>query len=207
MKISKKFLIILIYLIFIFSLSYSYSSTIASSISNNVFRLHIIANSDTPEDQSLKLKVRDSLLKYMSTLTQNCTTKKEAITLVEENIDNFKKIAETTINKNGFNYPVTIEVGNFTFPTKKYGNISLPSGNYDSLRVHIGDSKGHNWWCVMFPPLCFSDCSTGVINEKDLIQLKQNLSEEEYSLLLEDKNTKIFKFKIVEIINKIRIFK
>ena len=161
----------LLLFIYITVCAFSYAQNISTDIANNVFRLHVLANSDSEEDQNLKYKVRDSLLKYMREICGNCKNKQEAISLVEKNKENFKQIALDTIRSEGYSYDVNINIGNFEFPTKDYGDISLPAGYYDALRVEIGEAKGHNWWCVMFPPLCFVDISSGVVSIFSFISL------------------------------------
>ena len=196
-----KMISILTFLIFIYSgiCAFSYAKNVSLDISESVFRLHVIANSDSKEDQDLKYKVRDSLLEYMNNICKDCSSKEEAISLVEKNEENFKKIAEDTIKSEGYSYTVNINIGNFEFPTKTYGDISLPAGFYDALRVEIGEAKGQNWWCVMFPPLCFVDISSGIVPDKSKETMKENLSEEEYALISDDSNTQIqFKFKLLE---------
>ena len=197
LKNSKvKMVIILSLLLFIYTTicAISYAQNVSSDISNSVFRLHVIANSDTNEDQNLKYKVRDSLLQYMNEICKNCSSKEEAILLVENNKDNFKQIALEKIKAEGYSYDVNINIGNFEFPTKKYGDISLPAGYYDALRVEIGEAKGQNWWCVMFPPLCFVDISSGIVPEESKELMENNLTEEEFALVSEKSNTEILEF-------------
>lgn len=194
------FLVILLLFIYTFLCAISYAKSTSIGISQNVFRLHVIANSDSKEDQDLKYKVRDSLLNYMNSLTSNCSSKEEAISIANDNIDNFQKIALKTIKDNGYNYNISVEIGNFSFPTKTYGDITLPSGNYDALRVKIGEAKGQNWWCVMFPPLCFIDISSGIVPEESKNSLKDSMTEEEYSLISNQKDNNLkFKFKLLEL--------
>lgn len=177
----------------------SYAETTSSDIAESVFRLHVIANSNSDEDQNLKYKVRDSLLAYMNNLCSNCTSKKEAIEIVTQHQEEFKNVAIQTINNEDYSYNVNIEIGNFEFPTKQYGDISLPAGFYDALKVEIGEAKGRNWWCVMFPSLCFVDISSGIVPEESKADLKNNLSDEEYSLISNDSDYGIkFKFKLLE---------
>lgn len=177
----------------------SYAETTSSDIAESVFRLHVIANSNSDEDQNLKYKVRDSLLAYMNNLCSNCTSKNEAIEIVTQHQEEFKNVAIQTINNEGYSYNVNIEIGNFEFPTKQYGDISLPAGFYDALKVEIGEAKGRNWWCVMFPSLCFVDISSGIVPEESKEDLKNNLSDEEYSLISNDSDYGIkFKFKLLE---------
>ena len=196
-----KIILILTLLLFIYTTicAISYAQNISTNISESVFRLHILANSDSQEDQKLKYIVRNKLLEYMNSLCNNCTSKNEAISIVEENKENFKNIALKTIRDEGYSYDVNINIGNFEFPTKNYGDISLPAGYYDALRVEIGEAKGHNWWCVMFPPLCFVDISTGIVPEESKKTLENNLSEEEFALVSDKSNNEIqFKFKLLE---------
>ncbi len=194
-------MIILSLLLFLYTLvsAISYTEAVSSDISNSVFRLHVIANSDSDEDQALKYKVRDNLLIYMKEICTNCSSKQEAINIASQHLDEFKQIALQTIKDEGFLYNVNIEIGNFEFPTKEYGDITLPAGLYDALRVKIGSAQGKNWWCVMFPSLCFVDISSGVVPEESKEDLKNSLSDEEYSLISNNSNYEIkFKFKLLE---------
>ena len=196
-----KAVIILSILLFLYTTicAISYAENVSTDIAESVFRLHILANSDSKEDQELKIKVRNSLLDYMNSLCSNCKSKEEAITLVEQNKENFREIALNTVKENGYNYDVKINIGNFQFPTKNYGDISLPAGFYDALRVEIGEAKGQNWWCVMFPPLCFVDISSGIVPDESKKLMEDSLSEEEFALVSDSSNTEIqFKFKILE---------
>ena len=206
MKKSKKFFIIfLLLIIYIFFSVSSYSQTISSDISNSFFRLHIIANSNSKQDQTLKIALRDKLLDYMSSICKEVSTKEEAIKIVNENLENFKKVAEEAIKENGFDYDVTLEVGNFEFPTKNYGDIYLPAGLYDALKVKIGNASGQNWWCVMFPSLCFTDISNGVVPEESKENIQDLLTKEEYNLISSVSSQYKFKFKLVELFENAKI--
>ena len=196
-----KMVIILSFLLFIYTsiCAISYAQNISTDIADSVFRLHVIANSDSKEDQDLKYIVRDNLLSYMNEICSNCETKQEAIDIVTENKDKFEEIAKSTIKEQGFSYDVKINIGNFEFPTKNYGDISLPAGYYDALRIEIGEAKGQNWWCVMFPPLCFVDVTSGVVPEESKEVMEENLSEEEFALVSNSSNDELqFKFKLIE---------
>ena len=186
--------------------AHSYANAVSNDLSTAVFRLHVIANSDSSEDQSLKLKVRDNLLEYMNSISSECKTKTEAIKLAEENIAIFKQIAQKTVMENGYNYPINISIGNFYFPTKFYGDISLPSGYYDALKVEIGEAKGKNWWCVMFPSLCFIDINSGVVDDDAKENLKENLKSESYSVISSTSPELKFKFKIIEFFKQNELF-
>lgn len=205
MKKNLKMVIILSFLLFLYTsiCAISYAQSVSTDIANSVFRLHVLANSDSKEDQALKYKVRDALLNYMNSICKDCTSKQEAIKLVSENKEIFEQIALDTIAKEGYSYSVKINIGNFEFPTKDYGDISLPAGFYDALRVEIGEAKGQNWWCVMFPPLCFVDISSGVVPEESKELLENNLEEEEFALVSNQENQEVqFKFKLLEFFNQ-----
>ena len=192
--------LILLLIIYTIICAFSYVQAVSTDISNSVFRLHVLANSNSDADQALKYKVRDNLLKYMNGLCSNFTSKDEAIKIVTEHQDEFKQVALDTIYNEGYSYDVKINIGNFEFPTKQYGDISLPAGYYDALRVEIGEAKGRNWWCVMFPSLCFIDVSSGFVPEESKEELQKVLSDEEYSLISDSSNSSIkFKFKLLEL--------
>lgn len=197
-KIKYVLILLLLLISFLFISISSYATNISEDLSNNFFRLHILANSDSEEDQNLKLKIRDNIIEYMNTLTYSGLNKQEVISLTQNHLTDFQEIAEKTIKTSGYNYPVKLEIGNFYFPTKIYGNISLPAGYYDALKIEIGEAKGKNWWCSLFPPLCFVDISSGVIDEESEENLKENLSEEEFAIITSDSETVKFKFRIVE---------
>ena len=198
-KILNFVLLIFLLFIYIFISAQNYVSAVSTNISEAVFRLHVIANSNTTEDQSLKLKVRDSLLEYMNQICSNCSTKQEAISIAKAHKSNFQEIAEQTISKYGYNYSIKININNFYFPTKNYGDISLPAGLYDALRVEIGEAIGENWWCVMFPSLCFVDISSGTVDDTAQKNLEENLEKESYTIISDRENSNIkFKFKLIE---------
>ena len=209
MKIKFKKIILLTFLLFVyvFLSAQSYATAISNNLSTAVFRLHVLANSNSEEDQNLKLKVRDSLLNYMNGLCSNCSTKQEAISIANEHKDDFQKIAEQTIKENGYDYTAKINIDNFYFPTKNYGDISLPAGYYDALRVEIGEAKGKNWWCVMFPSLCFIDVSSGVVDDNAKENLQDNLQKESYDIISDSKKPDIkLKFKLIEVFAENNLF-
>lgn len=204
-KIKNLFIIIILLFIYCIICAFSYVNAVSTDIQNSVFRLHVIANSDSDEDQNLKYIVRDKVLEYISSISDSSMTKDEVIALANKNINEIQKIAEDTIHENGYDYSVKLNIGNFSFPTKKYGDITFPAGFYDALKIEIGEAKGHNWWCVMFPPLCFVDVTSGIVPEESKQTIRDNLSEEEYKLLSENSGNMNFKFKIVEMFQDISI--
>ena len=166
------------------------------NIENSIFRLHVIANSDSNIDQEIKLKVRDAILEKGHELFADKNSKQQAEETVQKNLTLLRKIAEETIRKNGFDYDVTAEIGKSKFPAKTYGNTTLPAGEYDALRIILGEGKGKNWWCIMFPPLCLSAA-------REKVELDGILSDGEIELV--DSNPRFeMRFWIVE---KIRQFK
>lgn len=204
-----KMISILTFLLFIYTTicAFSYAENVSQDLSNSVFRLHVIANSDSEEDQNLKYKVRDKLIEYMNSLIPECSNKNEVITKAQEHIEEFKQVAINTIISEGYNYNVDVEIGNFEFPTKHYGDISFPAGYYDALKVKIGKAEGKNWWCVMFPPLCFVDISTGIVPDESKKEMQNNMNEEEFALISDNKSADIqFKFKILELFGSNSIF-
>lgn len=206
LKIGRIFVILILLSLFILISAISYVDAVSNNIADSVFRLHVIANSDSKEDQELKLKVRDELLSYMNIISKDSTNKQEAMQIANEHKEEFIQIAEKVIKENGYNYTVNVQVGKADFPTKYYGDITLPAGTYDALKVQIGEAKGQNWWCVMFPPLCFVDVSTGIVPDNSKQELKQSLDNKEYDLISKTDNNEIsFKFKIVELFQNWRL--
>ena len=203
----KRFLVLIIlFSIYVFICAFSYVNAVSANISTSVFRLHVIANSDSAEDQNLKYLVRDALIDYMNSVSKNSNSKDEAISIAYQHKSDFYKIAKKVINDNGYDYNVNISIGNFTFPTKNYGDISLPAGYYDALKVEIGNASGQNWWCVMFPPLCFVDISTGIVPEDSKETIKDSLHTEEYNLINNAQTADVkFKFKLLEFFQNIKL--
>lgn len=172
-----------------------------SAIYDSVIRLHVVANSDSEEDQALKLKVRDSILAASSEKLSKANTREEAIELVRKEISELEKTASETIAAEGYDYPVKIKLCEEDYPTKNYESFCFPSGNYLSLQVLIGDAKGQNWWCVLFPPLCLSAATDKSSAEDAFISV--GLTEEQYKIITEtDSTTYEVRFKILETIEE-----
>ena len=181
----------------------SYANRVNEDLAGNIIRLHVIANSNTADDQDLKLKVRDAVLNYMKEKLEGSTGIEESISIVKENLDNIKSIAVLEIERYKKDYPVNLSLGNYPFPTKEYGDVALPAGNYQALRIVIGKGEGANWWCVLFPPLCFVDATHGSMPDSVKEKLKESLTEEDYGIITSvdssgDIPVKI-KFKLVEV--------
>ena len=199
-KIGIIFILSILIILYTTICAFSYVQAVSTDISDSVFRLHVIANSNSEDDQALKYEVRDNLLKYMNNICKDCTSKEEAINIVSKYQEEFKQVALETIKNEGYSYDIKIEIGNFEFPTKQYGDISLPAGFYDALKVEIGKAEGRNWWCVMFPSLCFVDISSGIVPEESKKTLQNVLSDEEYAIISDNSDYGIkFKFKLLEL--------
>ncbi|MDF2572823.1 MAG: stage sporulation protein [Sporomusa sp.] len=122
-------------------------------------RLHILANSDSIEDQQLKLKVRDAVIAYLTPYVTDVSGAQEAQEVINNHQENIAIVATKTLRESGANYPVAIQMGTFKFPDRQYGSLVLPAGDYQAVRILLGQAEGQNWWCVLFPPLCFIDGS------------------------------------------------
>lgn len=194
------FLIFLLFFIYVFLSAKSYCTFLEKDLSDEIFRLHIVANSNSAEDQYLKLQIRDNVLNFLNKLYTPKMNKTDVINLILENKKEIENIIKTTISENGYNYSFTFELKNCEFPTKNYGQITLPSGNYDCLNIQLGDSKGENWWCVMFPPVCL-DSSIAILDTSSSEILNENLNSETYNIIQSEAPSYKVKFKILEIFN------
>ena len=201
MKLKHILAIFTLFIIFLLSTVIAYSNKVFAGLENNIFRLHVLANSDSAEDQALKLKVRDGILDYMKEINNNSFNKYDTVENTTAHLDDIKTLCENILRENGSEYEVSLEIGNFYFPTKYYGNISLPAGNYDALRIKIGEAQGQNWWCSLFPPLCFIDISSGYLSEEDSNLLEDNLTDEEFMIISSSAPDVKLKFKILELLN------
>ena len=184
-----------------------------NEIRDKLIRFHVIANSDTDEDQNLKLKVRDKVVEALSERLCNVNSLEEAENILEENIDYVNEIAKDVIEENNYTYEVNTMLSYENFPDKVYGDCVFPQGNYEAFRVIIGEGKGQNWWCVMFPSLCFVDESKNSVDSSELKEEIENIEPKNNETTNENKeknkkssdvNNRVkFKFKIVEVINGI----
>ena len=154
-----------------------------SELADKVVRLHVLANSDSEEDQALKLKVRDAVLAKAAEALEGAGSREEACRRLTAILPELEETAKTVISANGYDYGIRAELAETAFPTKDYDGFSLPAGEYLALRVLIGEAAGRNWWCVVFPPLCLIDCEDSAyrekfgINAKDKIVLKSKIKQ------------------------------
>ena len=192
---SKK-LFVFLPLLLIFTLlfgSLSYTNDASNDISTKVLRMHVLANSNSIDDQRLKIAVKNNILKSTQELFTDCDNLEESIEIAQNNTELIKASAQEVIKKYNKNYDVKVYVDNEFFDVREYKDFTLPSGNYNTVKVVIGEGKGKNWWCVMYPAVCISACSD---------DFDKALTKEEKKLIT-SKNY-IPKFKILEIINKIK---
>lgn len=196
MKIFEKSLLCSLFLAVLFN--FASFQTKCENISQKVLRVHILANSDSKEDQELKLKVRDKILDYAKKEFISVENKEDAIVLSENSLDKIKNVAESEIRNLGYDYGVKVEIVNMHFNTRQYDNITLPSGNYDALRIIIGKGQGKNWWCVMFPSICIGSCQND--DKTDVV-----FNEEEKEIIENEKKYE-FKFKCVEVYEKCKVW-
>lgn len=190
MKIYMKVLVAVTVIAVLFSMVPFESA--CSNLENDVLRLHIRANSDSEDDQKLKLYVRDEIIRQISPLYNDVKTKSQAKKITEDNLCYIQKIAQQAVFDKGYAYNVTASVKNEFFDTRYYSDFTMPCGTYDSLLIEIGSGEGKNWWCVMYPSLCVGAASKRKMNE--------NLSDDEYSVVTKGKYE--FRFRIVEYYRK-----
>lgn len=174
-----------------------------AEIYDNVIRLHVLANSDSEEDQKLKLEVRDMVLKEVSELCLDVSDIDEAQEKIKNKLSDIEAVAEGYIKEVGYDYDVSIDFDQEIYATKEYEDFSFPAGKYLSLQVKVGAAEGKNWWCVLFPPMCLS---TAVESKTDAeaALLNIGLSGEQYKIITENDNAKYnVRFKILETIEKV----
>jgi stage II sporulation protein R len=194
-----------------------YFGDYSKSISNKLVRFHVIANSDSSDDQRVKLLIRDAILKDVGEPLTKFNSSKESLVFLGKKTKEIERIANEILQQNGKIYKSKAMIGEFNFPIKTYGSITLPPGQYNALRIVLGKGDGKNWWCVMFPPLCFIDITRGLTSEETDKSLGKILNNKEIKKITstdnikttmkeKSKNTKPnieFKFKSIELIKKI----
>ncbi len=169
-----------------------------NGIASEIIRFHVIANSNSAEDQALKLIVKEALTDTLRPRLEHAETINEARSILKNSLDEMVSISEKIINENGFNYTAAATIEQGYFPLKVYGDLSLPPGEYEAVRVELGSAAGQNWWCIMFPPLCFVDATYSVVPDSSKDQLKYLLTDEEYDAVFSKDEPQIkVKLKIV----------
>ena len=176
---------ILIGLVYAYATSKSNNdiTSLQKGIADKIVRFHVIANSDSSEDQSLKLEVKKAVVSYTSELLSSSHSIEETQQLLTDNTDTIINITKNVISENGYDYPVTAELKDTYFPTKSYGNYTFPPGTYRAYQIKIGNAEGQNWWCVLYPPLCFIDISHGIVGEESEDMLRETLTTDEFDAI------------------------
>lgn len=182
----KKFAVCILAALLLTTSVVSYSEGLSEELSDGIVRLHIIAESDSSEDQAVKLKIRDAVLCEMDKFQ----TKED----IKSGINILESIANRILKENGFSYTAVAEYGKFEFPTKYYDNFALPKGEYEAVRIKLGKAEGQNWWCVLFPPLCMIDAAT----EESMDLLKETFGDNYGTVIKKSMPFKI-KFKLAEL--------
>lgn len=175
-------------------------STIQQGISHKIIRFHVIANSDSDADQALKLKVKEAVVNYTAELLCNSKSISETEDLLSSHTNDIISIANNVISENDYDYPVTAEITDTYFPTKSYGSYTFPPGTYRAFQIKIGEAKGKNWWCVLYPPLCFIDISHGTVNPESGELLKETLTTDEFQAVSDEYTVK-YRFKYLTFLN------
>lgn len=171
----------------------SWASCRQQELETRVVRLHVLANSDSAQDQALKLDVRDAVLAQASMYLTHCHSTQQAKEVLSQHLQPLADTAAQTIAQKGYDYAVKVSLERTYFPTKVYADFSLPAGEYQGLRVEIGRAEGHNWWCVVFPPLCFSS-----VSEQSETALRSGLTEDDLALLTGEDQGYVFRFQCLE---------
>lgn len=158
---------------------------------SGIMRFHVRANSNSAEDQQLKMAVKEDIVAFLKPLLEECTSVAQSKQVLVSNMQNIYTVAMNTIVEQGYDYPVEVYVTEEEFAEKTYGDLTFPAGDYQALRVDIGEAKGHNWWGIMYPPLCFIDDTTSVVSPEGKEILQENLTPAEYAQLFMESDVRL----------------
>lgn len=200
MKSGKKFVILVVAVALVVSVFnfIRMSMDEEMEIYEKTLRLHIPANSDSKEDQELKLQVRDAVIELLKDPLSECKTKEDAVRVAEEMSDEIERVSDEVINENGKNYKATVTITEEYYPRRQYEGISLPAGNYTSVKIELGEAEGQNWWCVLFPQVCTQTASA------DEVLAEVGFTANQIRLLTDQEDCEyVVKFKLLEIIEGI----
>ena len=177
------------------------AGALQSGIAEKIIRFHVIANSDSAADQALKLKVKEAVVNYTKPLLSDSASKEESEQRLLKESDHIRDLARRIILENGYDYPVSVELTDTVFPTKCYGSYTFPPGTYRAFEIKIGNADGKNWWCVLFPPLCFIDIAHGVVDENAGHLLEETLTTEEFNAVSGSSKV-VYRFKYLRFLNR-----
>lgn len=187
-------------LVFLMGYQKNNEAAVQQGIADKILRFHVVANSDKEEDQQLKLKVKEEVVASIEPLIGEAQSVEEVRELLNVHMDDIEKTARDVIAKEGYHYTVDAEITECYFPVKTYGEFTFPDGEYEALRVVIGEGDGKNWWCVMYPRLCFVDSLYTVVPEQSKKELKAQLTDEEYEEILNGEKKVKIRWKLLEIL-------
>lgn len=179
------------------------AAQVQESISEKILRFHVLANSDSDEDQAVKLKVRDAVGEYIEPFIKECSDLAETEKVVEQKLPEIVELAEQVLGENGFVYGAVAELTDCEFPVKTYGEYTFPAGEYRALEVRLGKAEGHNWWCVLYPNMCFKGSVYEIIEDDAREELREVLDEEEYEAVFDSGDYEI-RFKILDFLKNRR---
>lgn len=197
-------IIIGIIVTYILSANSENNDDIQKDIASKVIRFHVLANSDSDADQTLKLKVKDAVVNYLNPYMSESESLEESKKILKEHTNDIMEVANEVITSEGYAYSVNAYFCEDFFPTKSYGDVTLPAGDYTAYRIEIGQHEGKNWWCILYPPLCFVDATYGVLPDESKDLLKNVLDEDEFDAVtgnISSDNTK-FRFKYLTFFNE-----
>jgi len=175
-------------------------ATIQQGLSDSLVRFHVVSAGDTDYEQALKLIVKNSVLEFLSEKLIGVSSKEETLLILEELTPEILSLSRNVLRENDCDMSVSASIEESFFPVKTYGDMTLPAGEYTALKIVIGDGEGTNWWCVLYPPLCFVDATYGVVPDKSKTELKTILAEDEYNAIFGEKV--VFRFKFLKFLNK-----
>ncbi len=179
----------------------NYAQSVQMSLAEKVLRFHVIAQSDSQEDQNIKLKVRDAVVQFTEGLLADSDSLEETIGIIQAHLKDIENVANDVLEAEGVDYRATASLTHMEFPEKEYSGFVFPEGEYQALRIVLGEGNGQNWWCVMYPNLCFSG-NLFQTDEKELKIFKRVLSPRECEAIMDGKDYTI-RFKLIEYIRKI----
>lgn len=192
----KKIIFIMITLI-LFSILYNNmvkhtdEALLQKNISKKIIRFHVIGNSNSTYDQTIKMNIKNSIVTYLEPLLKNTSSLNEARNIINNNLSTINTIAQKQLDKYSISYTTSTSLEHTYFPVKQYGNITLPEGNYESVCIRLGSAKGKNWWCVLYPTLCFVDCTYSILPSESNNKLKKSLTSDEYNYIITNPSTNI----------------
>lgn len=173
--------------VILISMFFEREQRLQREIAGEILRFHVLANSDSKEDQEEKLKVRDAVVRKLQPLLEKSSSREETEKILLQQMDMIEETAGTVVNPK----KVKVSLTKDWFPEKTYGDCTFPSGEYRALRIEIGEARGHNWWCVLYPGLCFTDTVHGVVTEEGKEKLEGLLEEEAYDFILHPHKIKV----------------